>query len=142
MADLNKLVLTASDYKVLIIIPTGLGTSLTFPLLTADSVEWTNASENEDIYAIGTQDPVGNKSNANKYSGKFSLQTGELSLILQLCGFRSAIEMRGCTLAITAIVGGYSKVYSGLNVNNENNSVKAKDKQSMTALDWNALIVT
>ena len=142
MPNLNQLVLTASDYKVLIIIPTGLGTSLTFPMLTADMIEWTNASENEDIYAIGIEDPVGNKSNANKYSGKFSLQNGELSAMLQLCGMKTAIQIRNATLAITAIIGGYSKVYSGLNVNSEGNSVKAKDKQSIVSLDWNAISIT
>lgn len=140
MPNLNKIIITAADYKVLLIIPTLTG-SKTFPVATAETVEWTDARENEDIYAIGEEDPIGNKSNGNNYKGKFTIQNGEMNVILQICGFVTGIQITGATLAISALVGGFSKVYSGMNINTQNVSIKAKDKQSMADCDWSALSV-
>jgi len=139
--NLNQLIITSADYKIILIVPTATG-SKTFPLLTVDSIDWEDASENEDIYAVGSEDPIGNKSNANKYSGKISLEVGESNALLQICGFNSAIRIRNATLAITAIVGGYAKVYNAVNINRDASGTKAKDKSSMTAWDFNAVSLT
>lgn len=135
--NLNQLILTAADYKVLLNIP-GKGA---FPLLTLDSISSTIAKEQETIYAIGEENPIGEKSNAKKYSGKLSIQVGEISAVLMLCGFIESTQITGATLAITAIQGGFSRVYSGMNINTENIDIKAKDKQSMASLDWNSISV-
>lgn len=137
MADLNKLVLTASDYKVLLIIPNG----GTFPLKTVDSFSWNNAAEEESIYVIGERDPQANKQNAVKRTGKMTMQVGELSAILMSVGLLEATQITGATLAITALVGGFQRTYSGMNINTESVDVKAKDKQSIVNLDWSALSV-
>jgi hypothetical protein len=134
MANLNQLILTAAEYKVMLIIP-NVGS---YPLLTMDSIGYNNAREEETIYAIGEEEPIGAKRNAAKYSGKFSLQAGELYSIMALAGLRDATQIAGAVLAITAVRGGFARVYSGLNINTEALDVKAKDKQSMISLDWTA----
>lgn len=141
MPNLNQLIITSADYKIMLIVLTASG-SRSFPLLTVDSIDWEDASENEDIYAVGTEDPIGNKSNANKYSGKITLEIGESNALLSVCGFNSAIRIRNATLAITAIVGAYSKVYNAVNINRDASSTKAKDKSSMTSWDFSAVSLT
>ena len=79
MANLNSLILTSADYKVMLVVPG----NAAFPILTADSISWTVEREEESIYAVGEENPIGNKRNATKYSGKFSIQVGEMSAILQ-----------------------------------------------------------
>lgn len=138
MPNLNQLILTAADYKVLLNIP-GKGA---FPLLTLETIDQDIAREQETIYAIGEEKPIAEKTNAVKYAGKLTIQVGEISAILQLCGFIESTMIKGATLAITAIQGGFSRVYSGLNINTEGISVKAKDKQSMANLTWAALDVS
>jgi hypothetical protein len=137
MANLNDLVLTAADYKVLIIIP-GAGS---YPLLTVETVSYNNAREEETVYAVGVEEPIAAKRNAAKYSGKLSLQNGELSAILQIAGLVEATQIAGATLAITAVTGGFQRTHSGLNINSESLDIKAKDKQSIVSLDWTALTV-
>lgn len=138
MPNLNQLIITSAFYRIILVVPTAIG-SLTFPLLTVSSVDWNDASEGEDIYAIGTEEPIGNKTNANKYSGKLSLQVGELNAILSGSGFNSAIRIRNATLAITALTGGYAKTYKNVNILTDSSATKAKDKESLTSLDFNAI---
>lgn len=137
MANLNQLILTAADYKCVLIV-----NNITFNLLTLESISWSNAREEETIYAIGDDEPIGQKRNAVKYSGKLSMQFGELNAVLQLAGYREATQLTDATLAITAVRGGVSRVYSGLSINTEGVDVKAKDKQTIANLDWNALSIT
>lgn len=138
MPNLNQLIITSALYKIILIVPTALG-SLSFPLLTVSGLDWGDASEGETIYAVGDEEPIGNKSNANSYKGKLSMQVGELNVLLSACGFDSAIRIRGGTLAITALTGGYAKVYKSVNINTDSASTKAKDKESLTSLDFNAI---
>jgi hypothetical protein len=136
-ANLNSLILTAADYKVMLIVP-GAGS---FPIITADSISWANEREEETIYAIGQEDPIGAKRNATKYSGKIDIQVGEMSAILQSIGIKDTTQISGATLAITAIQGGFSRTYSGMNINTESVDISAKDKQSMASLDWTATAI-
>lgn len=138
MPDLNQLILTAADYKIVLNIP---GVSA-FPLKTAETFSWDNAREEETIYAIGEEEPIGEKRNAAKYSGKMTMQVGELSAILQIAGLVEATQIANVTLAITAIQGGFSRTYSGMYINTENVDIKAKDKHSLANLSWNALKIT
>lgn len=138
MPNLNSLVLTAADYKVMLVIP-GTGS---FRILTGDTLSWTVAREEETIYAIGEENPVANKRNATKYSGKFSLQVGEMSAILQSAGLVEMTQIAGATLALTAVQGGFNRTFSGMNINTETVDVKAKDKQSMCSLDWTATTIS
>lgn len=137
MANLNSLILTAADYKVMLVVPN----AGSFPIITADSISWSNAREEETIYAIGEEDPIGAKRNATKYSGKLSMQVGEMSAILQSAGLIDMTQVAGATLAITAVQGGFARTYAGMNINTESVDVKAKDKQSMVSLDWTATAI-
>jgi hypothetical protein len=137
MPNLNSLILTAADYKVILVV-NNVGS---FPIITADSINWSNTREEETIYAIGEEEPIGAKRNAVKYSGKLSLQVGEMSAILQVAGLADMTQIAGATLAITAVQGGFSRTYSGMNINTESVDVKAKDKQSMVSLDWTATAI-
>jgi hypothetical protein len=137
MANLNSLILTAADYKVMLVVP-GAGS---FPIITADSISWSNAREEETIYAIGEEEPIGAKRNAVKYSGKLSVQVGEMSAILQQAGLVEMTQIAGATLALTAVQGGFNRTYAGMNINTESVDVKAKDKQSMVSLDWTATAI-
>jgi hypothetical protein len=134
MANLNQLILTAAEYKVMLIIPG----SPPFPIITADSIGWNNSREEETIYAIGEEEPIANKRNAAKYSGKLSVQAGEMFSILSIAGLRDSTQIAGATLAITAVRGGFGRVWSGMNINTESLDVKAKDKQTIVSLDWTA----
>jgi hypothetical protein len=133
-SQLNKLIFTAADYKVLLIIP---GVS-SFILLTAEGYGMENAREEEMIYAIGQEEPIGNKRNAAKYSGKLSMQMGELNAILLASGLVEATQIAGVTLAISALQGGFNRVYSNVNINSESLDVKAKDKQTVVSMAWTA----
>ena len=134
MAQLNQLILTAANYKVLLIVD-----RVTYPILTGETISWNIAREQETIYAIGDEEPIGEKRNAAKYSGKLSLQNGEMSAILQVSGYSEATQITGATLAIASTNGLFSQVYGSMNINTAGCDIKAKDKQSIISLDWNAL---
>ena len=135
MPNLNTIILTAADYKVALSVP-GSGV---FILRTAESISWNHATENELIYAVGDVNAIGNKQNATKYSGKFTIQAGEMELILLATGLKSAIQIPNATLSIVATGSTLSKTYTGMCINTEDISLKAKDKQSMVNLDWTAI---
>lgn len=135
MPNLNQLILSAAQYETVLNISGG-GTYL---LETAESVSWTETSEGETIYAIGHEDPIGEKSNANKYGGKITFQVGEMNAILQLEGLQSMIRVRGANIAITGIVGGFEKSFLGVNINSANVDLKRKDKESLVNCDFNCV---
>jgi hypothetical protein len=137
MANLNNLIFTAADYKALLIIP-NVGT---FPLQTIETISYNNAREEETIYAVGVEEPIGSKRNAAKYSGKLTLQNGELSAILQIAGLVESTQIAGAILAITSVSGVFNRTHTGLNINGESLDVKAKDKQSIVNLDWTAISI-
>jgi len=136
MPNLDALILTAADYKVLMIV-----NGKTFPLQTLDTIGQNTAREQETVYAIGTEQPIAEKRNGVKYAGKLTIQVGEIAAILQLCGLQESTQISGATLAITAVRGGFSRVYSGMNINTEDIDIKAKDKQTTANLDWAAVSV-
>lgn len=135
MPNLNQLILGANQYNSVLIISGG----GTYPLQTLESMSWQETSEGETIYAIGQEDPIGEKSNANKYAGKMSMQNGEMNAILLLEGLSSAIRIRNAVIAIGALVGGFKKTFIGCNINTGNVDVKRKDKESIISCDFNAV---
>lgn len=138
MPNLNQLILTGGDYKIMLIINGG----GSYPILTAETLDYDDSSEGETVWGIGSEDPIGEKSNNNKFSGSLSLQAGELNAILLIEGMKSAIQIRNATLALTAVVGGFSKVWGGVNINKAKGGAKRKDKETLTALDFAALSIT
>lgn len=136
--NLNQLIINSATCSIWITIPTAQGL-LPFQLLTVQTFDFNDSASGELIYAIGQRDPIGNQSNENKYDGKITIQLGEINAILAICGFRSAIEIAGAQISVAALTGGFNKSYQSCNCNSDSSSVKAKDKETLTTLDWLAI---
>lgn len=138
MPNLNQLIISSQTCSIVLTVPTAAGL-ITFPLQTVETFDFNDTSEGELIYSIGNEDPIGNKSNANKYDGKISLQLGETFALLAACGFSSLSQIRGAQLSVAVLTGGFVKSYTGVNCNSDSSSIKAKDKQTMVSTDWLAM---
>lgn len=137
MPNYNQLILTAAEYTFFLNIPGG----GTYKLLTLDNVDITVAAEEELIYAVGEEDAVGNKQNARKITGKLSLQIGEIGVICEAEGLSDAVRIQGATLACVAVRGGIGRTLKQLNINSEAWAIKRRDKESISSLDFTALMV-
>lgn len=135
MPNLNKLILTGADYKIFLALSTG----VTYPLLTVDSINLDIAVEEELIYAVGEEDAIGNKQNSRKFTGKLSMQVGEISAILLLNGLTDATRITNATLACTAAVGGFQRTLRSANINTETIDIKRKDKESLVSMNMTAI---
>lgn len=133
--DLNKLILTGADYKFFLAINGG----GVYPLLTVDSVSMDIKTEEELIYAVGEKDPIGNKQNANSYTGKITMQAGELNAIMLIEGLQKAIDITGATMGATAITGGLNRTFKSVNINSQTESVKRKDKETLSDMNFTSL---
>lgn len=136
MPNYNALIYTAADYKITLFV-----NNVAYPLQTVDNIDQNESAENEVIYAVGTNLPIGNKTNAESYGGRLGIQNGELNAILLLQGYPTAIRITNATIAITAFTGGYAKTYTGVNIHGSALNVKSKDKQSVANLDFTALAI-
>lgn len=139
MPNLNQLVLTGADYKLLVDVPTPVGGFTSFVIKTAESLSYEVQVEDESVHAVGTIYPIAEKSNAKSYRGTLVIQMGELNAILLLLGLNDATQLKGCTLAITAVQGAYARVFNNVNFNTERNTIRAKDKVTPVTMDWKGL---
>src|ERR1700748_3973816 len=105
MGQYQQLIINSATCSIVLSVPTAKG-QLVFPLLTVETFDFNDKSSGELIYAIGQADPIGNQSNENAYDLKITLQLGEMSALLALCGFTSAIQIRGAQIAVAALLGG------------------------------------
>lgn len=135
MANLNNLIYTASEFKVFL----GILGGKTYPILTAETIGQSISVEEELIYVVGEEDAQGNKQNSRSVKGKLAMQLGEMDKILKLEGLQDATRINGATIAVTAIKGGFARVYKNVNINMEDFAIKAKDKQSIINMDFTAL---
>lgn len=136
MADYSSLIYTAAEYKLVWLIN---GTA--YPLKTITDFGTSAKVEDESIYAIGAEDPIAEKVTGTQYTGKLSLQAGELDAILRSQTLSAATQIRGSQLGITAISGTFARIYGTVNITTEDLDVRAKDKQSIISLGWKALSV-
>ena len=90
---------------------------------------------------MGTTQPIGNKRNGVGYEGRFSMQAGEMFSVLALCGLAEATQIEGATLGIAAVVGAFTRTFGSVNINTEDFSTRAKDKESKIDLTFDALSV-
>jgi hypothetical protein len=135
----DSLVITAAEYKCVMILPNNVSVILT----TLQGIDMNGKRESEPIHAIGQQDPIAQKRNNASYSGKLDIQLGEWTKVLTLAGIIEGTQIENATLAITSVnPNGIQRVYNGLNIDGEGISIKAKDKQTVVSLDWNALNVS
>lgn len=139
MPDLRQLVITAAEYKVMLDVPNAVAGYNAYVLKTAETLSYEIQVEDETVHAISTRYPIAEMSNAKSYRGSLGLQAGELNAILLLAGLNDATELIGCTLAVSAIKGGFVRVFEGVNFNTERLSIRAKDKQTIATSDWKGL---
>jgi hypothetical protein len=139
MADLSTLVLTAADYTVVFSFPNSSGLTARYVLQTASELTYDDSVEGEYSYAIGSEEPFANKTNARSYKGGWAVQSGEWNAILQLGGFQSGMQIKGATLSIAAAVGAFAKTYKNMNILKDSGSIQAKAKETMNKLDWQAI---
>lgn len=139
MPNLQGLVLTAADYKIMIDVPNALGGTSAYVIITALEISYDIEVEDETVYAIGTVLPIAEKSNAKSYKGKISMQAGEVNAVLLLAGLNDGTQIVNCTLALAALQGGFSRVFTNVNFNSESLSVKAKDKHTPINIAWKGL---
>lgn len=135
MPNRNQLIITAAQFTGMLIIQGG----GSYKLDTIESLSMSETSEGETIYAVGEEDPIGEQSNANKYSGKIGLQVGEMNAIMLIEGIRSAIRIRNATFSIAALKGGFTRTFLGCNFNTATVDIKRKDKESLYSIDFNAV---
>jgi hypothetical protein len=137
--DAQNQVFTAADYKILLTLNNGVSKIV----LTSVGIDMSAERETESIYAIGQQEPIAEKRNAAKYSGSLELQVGELNQLLALGLLAESTQIENAALSIVSITGTppFARVFSGVNVNGESISIKAKDKDSKASLKWNARAV-
>lgn len=136
--NLNVLVLTAADYNTIITIPTSFG-KVRYLFLTNSELNYDVAVEGEYSYAIGSNEPIANKTNGKSYKIGWSLQSGELNAILQLCGFKSAVDIQGATVTIAALVGAFVLTFKNVNILGDSGSITAKGKETINKLTGQAI---
>ena len=137
MPNLNGLILTAADYKITLIF-----NGIPCPCATAQDFSSNIKLEEEDIYAIGSTDPIGSKTNAESYTGKISIQAGEILTFMRAQGYNRTTQIQGATLAILGLPSAafpVAKIFSGVNITSEDLDIKAKDKQSLVTMNWKAV---
>jgi hypothetical protein len=139
MALLNRLIYKASDYKIFISSGGSVGLpGKTLPLLTVETFDYDIKKEDEVIYAIGDEEPIGIKTTASSYEGKFSVQAGELASFLVANGFTNVTELTGGVIGISTFDGLFGRFFMNISLTSEGFSLKAKDKQSLVNIDWKA----
>lgn len=136
--NLNDLIFTGADFKLFLSIPNG-AIGGTYQLLSTDAIDLNVSVEDELIYAVGSEDPIGNKQNARKRTGKLIIQLGEIYSMLALEGLLDATYVNGATLAVTAIQGAFERTWKQVNFNTDNLPIKGKDKQTLVTIDFSAL---
>lgn len=141
MPNLDQLVITSADYKIVLDIQLsdGSGNTVAFPILTCQDLSYDIEVEDETVYAIGTIEPIAEKSNAKSYKGKIAVEAGEANAILLSTGLNDTTQIVGATLAIAAIQGAFARVFKAVNFNSENLAIKAKDKHSVINVAWKGL---
>jgi hypothetical protein len=139
VTNLNQLVLTGSDYKIVVAVTNQAGVVTPYTIQTALEYSHDIEVEDESIYAIGKITPIAEKSNAKSYKGKIIMQAGEVNAILLLTGLNDATSIQGCTLAISALQGAFARVFQAVNFNTENLNVKAKDKHTPISINWKGI---
>ena len=135
----EALVISSDAYKCVLT----LNNNQTFILTTLAGISMAAKRESEPIHAIGQQEPIAQKRNSVAFSGKLEIQVGELEIILRASGLAEGTQIENASLGITSLnPSGLQRVYSGLNIDSESIDIKAKDKQTLVSMDWNALTVT
>ena len=136
--NLNPLVYTSSDYKIVISAKNDAGQTITAPVMIVEDLGYGAKKEVEYVHAIGSDEPRALKTNTSTYPGKLSIEAGELEILLIALGLVFATQIQSFTIAIIA---GPTLVKSFKNCvfDSHDATIKAKDKRSLISLNFNAL---
>jgi hypothetical protein len=137
MANIGQnLVYTGADAKVIIALPNG----VTYPFITASKFDFNDTVALETIYALGQKQGIAVMSNETKFSGSFSLQSGEWAAFLALAGITSGVFIQNASLAFTTLTGiGPQLVYGNVYISDQKTNVAAKSHETLVDLTWMAL---
>jgi multisubunit Na+/H+ antiporter MnhE subunit len=130
----NAIIYTSSDYKIAIS-----ANGITVPLSIVESVDFGAKKESEYIHAIGTDEPMGLKTNTSTYPGKISMEAGEFEAFLIALGYVFGTQVVDATIAVVTFDGILVKVFKGIVFDSDDRSIKAKDKRSLVTLDFKAV---
>jgi len=137
--NLNGIIYTGADYKVALSATNSTGTNITVPIQTLESVDFGGKVESEYIHVVGDKEPRGLKTNTSTYPGKLTLQAGELSIILKALGYIVATQITDATISIVSFDGAMLFIMKSVVFTSHDSSVKAKDKQSLVTVSFEAI---
>ena len=132
--NLNSLIFTAADYKLAVSV-----NGVTAPLSIVESFDYGAKKEHEYIHIIGSEEPVGLKTNTSTYPGKITMEAGELEAFLITLGYVFATQIKDATISIVTFTGVLVKVYKACVFTSHDGSVKAKDKRSLITLPFESI---
>jgi hypothetical protein len=134
----EHLVISPSEYKVILMVG-----KIPWPLFTLESIDLQTSREIKEVFYMGQENPGLIKRNRARYTGSLIIQIGEILSVMNSAGFVESTQLTNSILAITSLnLNGLKRVYSGLNINTENISLKSTDKDSLVTLGWNALEIS
>lgn len=132
--DKNQFIFTSSDYRITVLVNGQIA-----PLTIYEVVEYNAKKESEFIHSIGSDEPVGLKTNTSTYGGSFTVEAGELEIFLALLGDVFATQITNAIIAIVTPKGDLSKIFKGCVFDTHDSSIKAKDKRSLIKIDFKAI---
>lgn len=137
--NLNRLIYTSSDYKLVLSAANAAGVNVTVPLNIVESFDYGSKKESEYIHVIGTDEPQGLKTNTSTYPGKISIEAGEMEIFLAALGFVFATQVKDATISIVTFDGVLLKIFKSCVFTSHDGSVKAKDKRSLLTLSFESI---
>ena len=125
---LQTLILRAADYKIHF----DFNPSGNYDIKTAIRIDYTDDAESEHVFAIGSFDAIGVKSNGAKIAGTIEFQSGELATILSNAKVARSLNIVDATLSITSIGNTpvFQKIISNLVLTSENLAFDNKAKHT------------
>ncbi len=131
---MNALIFTAADYKIALSV-----NGVTVPLTVVESFDYGAKKEHEYIHIVGSEEPVGLKTNTSTYPGKIQMEAGELEQLLLTLGYVFATQIKDATVSIVTFAGDLVKVFKSCVITSHDGSVKAKDKRSLITMSFESI---
>ena len=135
MPNYSKFYYSAAEYKIFLSVANG----TTAPLLTISDFEDNEKVESEPQHVVGEIDPVAIKVNGRTFTGKLSISAGEAEVLLQLNGLSKYTDIQNANIIVSSFDGIIIKRIIGVFVTSKSMPIKAKDKATIIAMDYEYL---
>jgi hypothetical protein len=110
-----------------------------YPLWLVESFTVSGSKDSENIYVMGSDEPVDIKTSHSKYSGSITLEAFVLEAIMIANLYSSPTQITGATISIIAATTGViSRLYKNVHITGFDQTTKAKDKRSLITLKFEA----